>query len=66
MKRRYLQIVGLLAVALMTWAAAPSPAMDVTGEFLPLCNCEDDGQCPGSFCGFDNCVVRNGFFQVCE
>jgi hypothetical protein len=67
MKRRvYLLALTLLAVTSMTWAAAPPLATTIAGQFLPLCNCSDDWECPGSFCGFDNCVVHNGRFQVCE
>jgi hypothetical protein len=68
MKRRayLLLVLALLAVTSLTWAAAPPSATSIAGQFLPVCNCSDDWECPGSFCGFDNCTVHNGYFQVCE
>ena len=64
--RACLRILVLLAVASITWAAASPPAVAVVGEFLPLCNCDDDGDCPGSFCGFDDCVPNGGKVEVCD
>jgi hypothetical protein len=64
--RTYLRILALLGVTVMTWAAAPPPARAVAGKLLPLCNCNDDFDCPSMVCGFRNCSSNGDKFLVCD
>ncbi len=68
MKRRAMLIFGILAVTSMTWAAAPSPAMGDASKRQPLCNCNDDSDCPaGQVCSPVRCSESGGFFSgVCR
>lgn len=66
MSRRVLLVLGILAVTSLTWAATPSPAVKTANELLPECNCNENADCQSGFCGFRNCSISNGYFQVCD
>lgn len=67
-RRSLLLILGLLALTSMTWAAASPPAMNLAGQFKPLCNCNDNPDCSIGICDYTvNCSPDGDYFLgVCR